>query len=104
MKRNKRSYETMVMLLKNKYFVTGLIFVVWMAFFDRNDFYTRYSYHKELSKLEEEREYYQQEIELTKRKQHELMSNPSNLEKFAREEYLMKKDNEDIFLILDKSH
>lgn len=103
MKRQNRSYETTVRLLKNKYFVAGLLFLVWMAFFDRNDFYTRYSYHKELSKLEEEREYYLNEIELTKRKQHELMSNPSNLEKFAREEYLMKKENEDIFLILNKT-
>jgi cell division protein FtsB len=99
MKRKNR-YETAVRLLKNKYFITLLLFTVWMAFFDRNDFYTRYSYHKELQKLEEEREYYLREIELTQRKQHELMSNPTNLEKFAREEYLMKKENEDIFLVL----
>jgi len=66
---------------------------------DRNNFYTRYSYHKELQKLKDEREYYIGEIESTRRKSHELMSNPANLEKFAREEYLMKKDNEDIFLI-----
>jgi cell division protein FtsB len=92
-------FNPTVTLFRNKYFLTVLGFIVWMAFFDRNDFYTRYSYNKELQKLEEERDYYMGEIENTRKKKHELMSNPGNLEKFAREEYLMKKENEDIFLI-----
>lgn len=86
--------------LKNKYALIALFFLVWMTFFDRNDFISQYSYNQELKKLESDREYYQAEIEKNKKEAFELMSDPDNLEKFAREKYLMKKDDEDIFLIV----
>jgi cell division protein DivIC len=86
--------------LKNKYTLIAAFFVVWMTFFDRNDFISQYSYRQELNKLESDREYYQAEIEKNKKEAHELMSDPDNLEKFAREKYLMKKEDEDIFLIV----
>ena len=86
--------------LKNKYTLIALFFLVWMTFFDRNDFISQYSYRQELKKLESDKEYYQSEIEKNKKEAHELMSDPDNLEKFAREKYLMKKSDEDIFLIV----
>ena len=86
--------------LKNKYVLSIIVFIVWMLFFDRNDFISQYSYRQDLKKLETDKDYYKQQIEQNKTDTKELMSDPKHLEKFARERYLMKKDNEDIFLIV----
>lgn len=88
--------------IKNKYIISVTIFLVWMIFFDRNDFISQYSYNKELQKLEDDKAYYIESIEANKESAHQLMSEPENLEKFAREKYLMKKENEDIFLIIEE--
>jgi cell division protein FtsB len=89
--------------IKNKYILTLILFIVWMAFFDRNDFLSQYSYRSELNKLEADKAYYTREIAAMKYSTHQLTSDSTNLEKFAREKYLMKKDNEDIFLIIRES-
>lgn len=87
--------------LRNKYALTTLAFVIWVAFFDRNDLFSQYTYRQELRKLEVDKEYYAREIEQNKIDMDELMSDPEHLEKYAREHYLMKRDNEDIFLIVE---
>lgn len=89
--------------LKNKYIITSIAFVVWMLFFDRNDFISQYNYRQQLDHLLSDKEYYVQEIAQNKADMHELMSDKAHLEKFARERYLMKKENEEIFLILPES-
>jgi len=71
-----------------------------MVFFDRNDLISQISYRKQLNKLEADKDYYLESIEESKRSLHQLMSDPDNIEKFARERYLMKRDDEDIFLII----
>src|ERR1041385_8013553 len=86
--------------LKNKYVLTLLIFIVWLSFFDRNDFIIQHEYNKKLRDLKKELAYYNSEIDHCKKDYDELMSNPKNLEKFARERYFMKRDNEDIFVIV----
>ena len=95
-----KKFAKLLPWLKDKYVLSVLVFLVWMAFFDRNDFISQYSYRQELKKLEVDREYFQRQIEDNKKSIHELMSDPANLEKFAREKYHMKKDNEDVFLII----
>ena len=92
--------DKVIRILRNKYVFTFIGFLVWITFFDRNDLFARYKYYKELCKLEEEREYYLSEIDKNRKDMYELMSDPANLEKFAREKYLMKKENEDIFIII----
>ena len=86
--------------LKNKYVMALLIFIVWLSFFDRNDFIIQHQYNKKLRELQKELKYYNTEIDRSKKDYDELMTNPKNLEKFAREHYYMKKDNEDIFVIV----
>jgi cell division protein FtsB len=86
--------------LRNKYAITIIMFVVWVAFFDRNDLIAQYTYSKKLDKLRQDREYYLAEIDVNKKSMDELMSNTRNLEKFAREKYLMKRENEEIFLLI----
>ncbi|HTI60860.1 FtsB family cell division protein [Mucilaginibacter sp.] len=87
-------------LLKNKYFVVSLAFLVWMVFFDKNDLFSQYQYHQQLSKLKHERDFYQKETAKATQDLDELTSDKQKLEKFAREKYLMKKANEDVFVIV----
>lgn len=84
--------------LKNKYALTFLIFLVWLAFFDQNNFLVQYGYKKELKNLNNDKAFYLNEIDKTKAELEDLTTNPITLEKFAREKYLMKKDNEEIFV------
>jgi len=87
-------------LFKNKFFWVTAAFIVWMIFFDKNDLFSQYQYHEQLSKLKQERDFYTNETTKVSKDLDELTSNPAQLEKFAREKYLMKKDNEDVYVIV----
>jgi len=87
-------------LFRNKYFLVSSIFLVWMVFFDRNDLFSQWEYHQQVSKLQQERDFYQKESAKVHQDLDELTSNKQKLEKFAREKYLMKKENEDVFVIV----
>ena len=85
--------------LKNKYFLTALVFGVWLVFFDDRDIITTHFKHrKELHQLEQSRDYYAEQIQLTQKELDQLKNDPALLEKYAREHYRMKKDNEDLFI------
>ena len=88
-------------LIKNKYFLASIAFIVWMLFFDRNDLASQYNYRTQVNKLEEEKEFYIQQITQVEKDLKELDSDQDKLEKFARERYFMKRDNEDVFVIID---
>ena len=88
--------------LNNRYFITILMFAVWMLFFVNNNFITQMRLNQSHHELEMEREYYLSEIEKDRKATYELMTDTITLEKFGREQYLMKRDNEDIYLIVDK--
>jgi cell division protein FtsB len=92
-------------LFKNKFFWVTAAFVVWMIFFDKNDLFSQYQYHQQLGKLKQERDFYIKETNDVSKDLNELTTDPQQLEKFAREKYLMKKDNEDVFVIVkDKAN
>lgn len=89
--------------IKNKYLLTAAGFAIWILFIDDRDFITTHFRHKEeLRKLEESKKYYQGQIAATRAELEKLKSNPSTIEKYAREKYFMKKDNEDVFVIREK--
>ena len=88
-------------VLGNKYALVLILFGVWMVFFEENDLLSRFKYDQKIRKLNSEITYYEKEIAQSNRKMLELKSSNENLEKFAREQYLMKKANEDIFIIED---
>ncbi|HEY0057225.1 MAG TPA: septum formation initiator family protein [Pedobacter sp.] len=92
--------KRIVDLFRNKYFLTSCCFVIWMLFFDRNDLLSQYEYRSELSKFKEEKAFYISEIEKVKTDLEELSTNQERLEKFAREKYLMKKEDEDVYVII----
>ena len=86
--------------LKNKYLLTALVFGVWLTFFDDRDIITTHFRHRhELLQLQESRDYYLQQIQLTQKELDQLKNDPALLEKYAREHYRMKKDNEDLFIV-----
>jgi len=92
--------KRLIDLFKNKFFLVTVAFVVWMTFFDKNDLLSQYQYQEQVSKLEQERDFYKTETEKVSKDLEELTSNPQQLEKFAREKYLMRKDNEDVFVVV----
>ncbi len=89
-------------IVKNKYFIATTVFLVFLSFFDNDSFIERYKSIKKLNELKRQREFFIKEIESGKKRLRELQTDKENLEKFAREEYLMKKDNEDIFVIIEE--
>ena len=91
-----------ISLLSNKYFLSATAFVVWMLFFDRNDLMSQYDYRAQVNKLQAEKEFYIRETEKARKDLDELTTNKEKLEKFAREKYLMKKENEDVFVIIEE--
>jgi cell division protein FtsB len=94
--------KRMISIWKNKYLLTILVLTIWVLFFDKNDLKTQIEFHKEIKKLEEERNYYARENAEITRDLKALTTNPKTVEKFAREKYLMKRDNEDIFVIVEE--
>lgn len=89
-------------IFRNFYLISTVLFLAWMLFFDSNDFITQYQMSKKLSDLEKDKEYYVEKIIEVEKDRKELMSNSELLEKFAREKYLMKRPNEDVFIIVPK--
>ena len=92
-----------ISIFKNKYFLTITALTVWVVFFDKNDLKTQIELRKEVKQLTEERNYFAKEIQGITSDINELYTNPKRLERFAREKYLMKRDNEDIFVLVEKS-
>ncbi|NQZ44926.1 MAG: septum formation initiator family protein [Flavobacteriaceae bacterium] len=87
-----------VKVFANTYVLVLTIFVVWMAFFDTNSLLIHNELQNEINKLEQQKEFLKKEIQKDKAAL-EKLSSPEALEKYARERYYMKKDNEEVFLI-----
>lgn len=85
----------------NFYLVTSTLFLIWMLFFDSNDFFTQLRYWQRLNAAKKEKVYFQEKIQEVSRDREELQNNPELLEKFAREKYLMKRPDEDLYLVVE---
>lgn len=93
--------EILKRIFSNFYIIIGVVFLVWLTFFDSNDLYTQLKQTAKLKGLEDEKEFYVEKIAEVKADREELLSNDELLEKFARENYLMKKPTEDIYVIVE---
>jgi len=87
--------------LRNKYIVSTLIITLFIVFIDNYNLFTILEYHARIKDLEKSKEYYQDKAKIDRYELEELESN-SNLERLAREKYLMKKENEDVFIIIEE--
>lgn len=94
-----RLRKKLLFLLKNKYLLALLIFFVWIMFFDQNNLLDRFISQRHIRQLEKDKLYFQERIRQDSIRMNELRTNNENLEKFAREQYLMKRENEEIFII-----
>lgn len=83
---------------KHKYMITIGTLALIIGFLDENSLYRRFKYEREISQLKKEIEKYRAEYEESTRRLNELQSNPDAIEQIAREKYLMKKPNEDIYV------
>jgi cell division protein DivIC len=93
--------ELLKRIFSNFYIIIGVVFLVWLTFFDSNDLYTQLKQTAKLKGLEDEKEFYVEKIAEVKADREELLSNDELLEKFARENYLMKKPEEDIYVVVE---
>ena len=91
-------YSKFLKPFKNVFILILIIFCVWMLFFDTHNLFLHRELNKEIDKLEEEKEYYKKEIEKDNKELKNLRSD-EGVEKYGREHYKMKKENEEIYLI-----
>ncbi len=89
-------------LLKNKYFIASVLFLTWIVFFDENSFVSHAENKRRLYELNKQKEYYQERIAEDKQKIEDLNSGKNELEKFAREQFLMSKPDEDVFIVIEE--
>lgn len=86
--------------LWNRYTITGLVFLVWMIFFDNTSWLVLHELNQEIDKYTQQVAYYKQEYEKNDAFYQKLMNDKDAKEKFARENYFMKKNNEEIFILV----
>ncbi|MFP4664762.1 MAG: FtsB family cell division protein [Bacteroidales bacterium] len=89
-------------VVRNKYILSLLVFVLWVGIFDSYNLVNRIQDVNKLRELQEERNFFQEEIRKYRKQMQQLDSSTEMLEKFAREQHLMKAPNEDVFIIMDK--
>ena len=102
MQKIKSFFVNLPPFFRNIFFLTGLAFAVWMLFFDENNLLVQYGRRHELIALQKKSNYYTREITKVEKQYQELTTSSESQEKFARENYMMKKDNEDVFVIVNK--
>ncbi|MEI6883123.1 MAG: septum formation initiator family protein [Bacteroidota bacterium] len=97
------NFKKILKIFINKYFLITVAFIAWMVFFDSNNVFTRAKLRDKLDDLHQEKRFYLEEIRRDSTLTRRLLTDSTELERFAREKYLMKKDNEDLYLVIDTS-
>lgn len=95
-------FDRIPSFFKNKYLVAGVIFLVIMLFFNPITLVTQYNMRKELNGLKKELQFYRDETQKDSIELSRLLGDSLELEKLGREKYMMKRDSEDIYIIVRK--
>jgi len=93
--------SALLQVIKNKYFLVAAFFLVWIGFFDQNDWISRSKIDNEIEQLENDKAFFTNEVEDLKLIEQTLREDEAELEKYAREQFYMKKEGEDVFVIID---
>lgn len=93
--------KNILRILKNKWIVTSILFVIWIVFFDENSIVSHQKNKRRLFELKQQEQYYKERIEADKQKLVDIEAGEEKLEKFAREQYFMSKPDEDVFVIVE---
>ena len=91
-----------VRILVNKYLLTAVAFMAWMVYFDQNDWFSMRERKKELKAAKDNVAYLNKEIAHMETEHADLVTKPEKLEQYARENFRMKRDNEDLYVIEKK--
>lgn len=86
------------------YVITLASLLIWVTFFDGSNLVAQFRLIQKLSDLENQQEYYVEELKKVKEEEREVMGNHKSMEKFAREKYLMKKTGETVFVVVDEDN
>ena len=92
----------LLQVAKNKYFIVTAFFLIWIGFFDQNDWVSRKSIDKEIKKLEDDKAFFTTEVIELQKEEKRLKENEEELEKYARENFYMKKEGDDVFVIIEE--
>jgi cell division protein FtsB len=84
----------------NRYVITLLAFTVWMIFLDTNSLKKQKLLDKKIDEINQMKVFYRAEIAKNNQAINEIQNNPAIIEKYAREKYLMKRDNEDVYVVI----
>ena len=98
MKKPFNSLKKVLSPFRNIFLLVTIIFIIWMLFFDANSWLMHKELNKEIDALNTKKEFYEREIDADK-KEIKVLKTPDGIEKYAREKYNMKKENEDIYII-----
>jgi len=98
MKKEIKTFKYILKPFKNIFLLVTIIFIVWMLFFDANSWLIHRELNKEIDALNVKKEFYESEINVDK-KEIKILQTTEGVEKYAREKYNMKKENEDIYII-----
>ena len=98
----KKLLDKIPSFLKNKYLLTGVVFLALMLFLDRNNLISQYKMRRELNGLKKELQFYRDEAKKDSIELSRFTNDSLELEKLGREKYMMKRDSEDIYIIVRK--
>jgi len=90
-------------IVKFKYVIAVLVFAVWITIIDQTNLRFKSKLRDEIEYLKNKKDFYKEEIRKNEKYYKDLTTNPDAKERLAREEYYMSKDNEDVFIIVDKN-
>jgi cell division protein DivIC len=90
--------KTWFKIVSNKYLLISLLFAVWMLFLDNYSYMDQRQLNKQIDELQDNKKYYQEEIKKDNQSI-KLLKNQDQVEKYAREKYYMKRENEDIYIV-----
>lgn len=94
-------WKNLYQVAKNKYFLVTAFFLIWIGFFDQNDWVSRKEIDRKIGELEADREFFTSEVEALKERQQTLKEDADALERYAREKFYMKKKGEDVYIMVD---
>lgn len=93
------SWEKFKKIVSSFYFIASIVFLVWLSFFDGNDFYSQYMLHHKTKQLEAEKAFYLENIQLLEQQRQEFQRDEEVLEKIAREKYQMSLPKEEVYVV-----
>ena len=98
----KQKMEAFWRVLRNKFVLTAILFFTWLILFDQNSIVDRISLARLNRNLREQKRHYEEQIKDDRQRMEELQGSDEKLEKFAREQYLMKKHDEELFIVIEE--